>query len=61
MKALPSTLNQPRIHHVCDNNMSEGYIKLFCTAYTLSIEPTLPLSHFTRLVKMQRENGVRFI
>ena len=60
-KALPSTLNQPRIDHVCDKNMSEGYIKLFCTAHTLTIEPTLPLSRFTTLVKMQRENGVRLI
>ena len=24
-KALPSTLNQPRIDHVCDKNMREGY------------------------------------
>ena len=55
-KALPPTVNQPKIDHVCDKNMSEGYIKLFCTAYTLTIEPTLPLSQFTTLVKMQREN-----
>ena len=34
-KALPPTVNQPKIDHVCDKNMSEGYIKLFCTAYTL--------------------------
>ena len=34
-KALPSTLNQPRIDHVCDKNMREGYIKLFCTEYAL--------------------------
>ena len=34
-KALPSTLNQPRIDHVCDKNMREGYTKLFRTAYTL--------------------------
>ena len=59
-KALPSTLNQPRIDHVCDKNMREGYIKLFRTAYTLAIEPTLPLSRF-KTVKMQRENGVRLI
>ena len=59
-KALPSTLNQPRIDHVCDKNMREGYIKLFRTAYTLAIEPTLPLSQF-KTVKMQRENGVRLI
>ena len=40
--------------------MREGYIKLFRTAYTLAIEPTLPLSQF-KTVKMQRENGVRLI
>ena len=34
-KALPSTLNQPRIDHVCDKNMRKGYTKLFRTAYTL--------------------------
>ena len=38
--ALASTLDQPRIDHVCDKNMREGYIKLFRTAYTLAIEPT---------------------
>ena len=59
-KALPSSLNQPRIDHVCDKNMREGYIKLFRTAYTLAIEPTFPLSRF-KTVKMQRENGVRLI
>ena len=41
--------------------MREGYIKLFRTAYTLAIEPTLPLSQFKTLVKVQRENGVRLI
>ena len=59
-KILPSTLNQSRIDHVCDKNMRERYIKLFCTAYTLAIEPTLPLSQF-KTVKEQRENGVRLI
>ena len=34
-KALPSILNQPRIDHVCDKNMREGYIKLIRTTYTL--------------------------
>ena len=60
-KALPSTLNQPRIDHVCDKNVREGYIKLFRTACTLTIEPTLPLSQFKALVKVQRENSVRLI
>ena len=60
-KSLPCTLNQARIDHVCDKNMREGYIKLFRTAYTLAIEPTLPLSQFKILVKVQRENGVRLI
>ena len=59
-KALPSTLNQPRIDHVCDKNMTEGYIMLFRTAYTLTIETTLPLSKF-KTVKVQRGNGVRLI
>ena len=57
-KALPSTLNQPRIDHVCDKNIKEGYIKLFRTSYTLAIEPALLLSQFKTLVKVQRENGV---
>ena len=39
-KALPSFHNQPRIDHVWDENMREGYIKLFRTLYTLEIEPT---------------------
>ena len=59
-KALPSTLNQPRIDHVCDKNMREGYIMLFRTAYTLAIETTLPLSQF-KTVKVQRGNGVKLI
>ena len=58
-KALPSTLNQPRIDHVCDKNMRKGYIKLFCTVYTLMTEQALSLSQFKTLVKVQRENGVR--
>ena len=41
--------------------MREGYIKLFRTAYTLAIEPTLSMSQFKKLVKMQRENDVRLI
>ena len=53
-KTLTSTLNQPRIDHVSDKNMREGYIKLFRTAYTRAIEPTLPLSKFKTLVKLQR-------
>ena len=60
-KALTSTLNQPRTDHVCEKNMREGYIKLFRTAYTLTIELKLPLSQFKTLVKVQRENGVRLI
>ena len=58
-KALPSTLNQPRIDHVCDKNIREGYIKLFRTAYTLAIESAMLLSQFKTLVKVQRENDVR--
>ena len=41
--------------------MREGYIKLFHTAHTLAIEPTLPLIQFKTLVKVQREKGVRLI
>ena len=59
-KALPSTLNQPRTDYVCDKDMTEGYIMLFRTAYTLAIETTLPLSKF-KTVKVQRGNGVRLI
>ena len=58
--AVPSTLNQPRIDHVCNKNMREGYIKLFRTVHTLAIEPTLPLSQF-KTVKVQLENGIRLI
>ena len=41
--------------------MREGYIKLFRTACTLTIEPTLPPSQFKTLVKLQKENGARLI
>ena len=56
-KALPSTLNQPRID-VCDKNIREGYIKLFRTVYALAIEPTLPPSQFKILVKVQNGASV---
>ena len=56
-KAVPkktsSTLNQPR--------MRERYIKLFRTAYTLAIEPTLPQSQFKTLAKVQTENAIGLI
>ena len=52
-KTLSSTLNQLR--------MRERYIKLFRTAYTLAIEPTLPLSQFKTLAKVQTENAVGLI
>ena len=60
-KELPSTLNQPRIDHVCGKNIREGYIQLFHTAYTLAIEQTWRLSQFKTLVKVQRENSFRLI
>ena len=47
-KALPSTLYQPRIDHICDKNMRERYIKLFRNAYTLELELTFPLSQFLK-------------
>ena len=36
-------------------------MKLFRTAYELAINPTLPLSQFKTLVKIQRKNGSRLI
>lgn len=39
----------------------EAYLKMFRTAYTLALEPTLPSRQFKTLVKVQRENGVRLI
>ena len=60
-KALPSTLNKRRIDHVCDKNMREGYVKLFCTAYTIAKEPTLPLSQFKTLATVQKENNIQLI
>lgn len=44
-EALPSTLKQKRIDHMWDKNMEESYI-YFHTAYTRTIEPTLPLSQY---------------
>ena len=60
-KALSSTLNQPRIDYVYDKNMRKGCIKLFCTVYTLAIEPALLLNQFKALVKVQKEYGLRLI
>ena len=60
-KALPSTLNKPRIDHVCDKNMREGYIKLFRTAHTIAKEPTLPLNQFKTLATVQKENNIQLI
>ena len=36
-------------------------MKLFRTAYELAINPTLPLSQFKTLIKIQRKNGSRLI
>ena len=63
-KALTFTLSQPRIDHICDENMTELYIKLFRTANLLKLEPTLPLSQFTSqglLVKVKKENDLILI
>ena len=39
----------------------EGYMKLFRTAYELAMNPTISLSQFRTLVKVQRKNGVRLM
>ena len=41
--------------------MREGYIKLFCPAYTIAKEPTLPLSQFKTLATVQKENNIQLI
>ena len=46
---------------MCDVSTRDVYTKLFVTAYHLAVEPTLPLSQFKTLVKVQRANGVRLI
>ena len=35
--------------------------KLVVTAYELAITPTMPLRHFSVLMNVQRQNGVRVI
>ena len=41
--------------------MREGYIKLFCSAYTIAKEPTFPLSQFKTIATVQKENNIQLI
>ena len=44
---------------MCLKNSRDAFLKLTRTAYELALNPTLSLSQFSTLVKVQRDNGVR--
>ena len=52
---------QQDIVSMTKSSTKDGYMKLFPTAYELAMNPTLPLSQFKTLVKVQRNNGSRLI
>ena len=52
---------QPRIDVALKDSTSAAYLKMFKTAYELTMNPTMPLKHFKILVKCQRDNGVVLI
>ena len=53
--------SQQRIDVLQNNATRDAYKKLMRTAYELTQHPTLSLSNFNILVKVQRANGVRLI
>ena len=52
---------QPTIPSCVQKSTREAYGKLIRTAYELAKTPSMPLSHFSVLVKCQRQNRVRLI
>ena len=56
-----NTLVQPKISNALKAASEGAYKKMLRTAYTLTMEATLPSRQFKTLVKCQRENGVRLI
>ena len=55
--AAQVTIDNPRNLEV----VKEARLKLLRTAYTLAMNPTIALSQFKTLVKVQTDNGVRLI
>ena len=53
--------SQARIDTLTTLSSKEAYNRLMITAYNMALHPTMPLRHFRMLIKIQRENGVRFI
>ena len=49
---------QRNIKRMCETSTRDGYLKFFRTAYQLAINPTLPMTQFKTLIKVQRQNGV---
>ena len=53
--------NQPTIISCVDKSSRDAYKKLLRTAYELAMTPSMPLKHFSVLVKCQKQNGVSLI
>ena len=44
-----------------NSNAEEMYKRLMRTAWNMATTPSMPHTHFSVLVKCQRENGVRLV
>ena len=53
--------SQRSVLSMCNDNSRDAFLKLTRTAYELAMNPTLPLSQFSTLVKVQRDNGIRLV
>ena len=58
---VPSVPKQTSIIDSSKAATEQAHRKLLQTAYHLAMTPTMPLSHFEVLVKVQRTNGVKLI
>jgi hypothetical protein len=59
--AVHTTMRQTNIIDVTTESTKQCYTKMFITAYELALQPSMPLTHFKTLVKVQRKNGTKLI
>jgi hypothetical protein len=58
---VEGTKKQLRVDVLTKSTSREAYHRLLITAYEMALHPSMSLSNFEVLIKIQRMNGVRFI
>ena len=52
---------QLRVDSLSDSSARTGYMRLMKTAYSMAMNPTMPLRRFGLLIDFQRQSGVKLI